>query len=157
MKLNENIKVHITVSPVRHKKEGLVENSRSKATLINLAHNLSDAFTWVEYFPAFEIVIDELRDYQYFNNDLVHPNSNAINIIWERLLETMGTKALNEFVHKSNQLHKSIAHRSLHPNSISNKQFLKKLVIGLNDFERASNTSWSSEIEEVELRLNSLS
>ena len=156
MKINKNIRVHITVSPVRHKKEGLVENSRSKATLINLAHNLSDYFPRVEYFPAYEIVVDELRDYQYFKNDLVHPNLNAINIIWNRLLETLATKDLNEFVEKSCQLNKSIKHRSLHPKSISNKIFLKKLINQLYDFQKGTNTSWNTEIEEVELILKSL-
>lgn len=156
MKINKNIQVHITVSPIRHKKEGLVENSRSKATLINLAHNLSDFFPAVEYFPAYEIVVDELRDYKYFNNDLVHPNLNAINIIWNRLLETLASKDLNEFVQKSSQFNKSIKHRSLHPKSISNKKFLKKLINELCDFQKATNTSWNTEIEEVELILKTL-
>jgi hypothetical protein len=156
IKINKNIRVHLTVSPVRHKKEGIVENSRSKATLINLAHNLSDYYPEVEYFPAYEIVVDELRDYQYFNNDLVHPNLNAINIIWNKLLETLATKDLNEFVEKSRQLNKSVKHRSLHPKSISNKNFLKKLLSKLYDFQKETNTSWSTEIEEVELILKSL-
>ncbi len=156
IKINKNIRVHLTVSPVRHKKEGIVENSRSKATLINLAHNLSDYFPEVEYFPAYEIVVDELRDYQFFNNDLVHPNLNAINIIWNKLLETLATKDLNKFVEKSRQLNKSIKHRPLHPKSISNKIFLKKLLNKLYDFQKETNTSWKIEIEEVELILKSL-
>jgi len=74
-----NLQVLFSVSPVRHKKDGLIENNQSKARLIELVHSLVKQNNHCHYFPAYEIVIDELRDYRFYAEDLVHPNSLAIN------------------------------------------------------------------------------
>ncbi len=77
-----SIQLIFTVSPVRHSKDGLIENNRSKARLFELITNLESSHS-IHYFPSYEIVIDELRDYRFYTEDLVHPNSLAINYIWE--------------------------------------------------------------------------
>lgn len=82
---NPELKIVLTVSPVRHAKDGLVENNRSKARLIEFVHTLCEEKN-VYYFPAYEILIDELRDYRFYANDLVHPNSLAIDYIFEKFL-----------------------------------------------------------------------
>jgi lysophospholipase L1-like esterase len=86
--INPSIKIILTVSPVRHTKEGLVENNISKSRLIELCHRLTKKKGAISYFPAFEIMMDELRDYRYYGPDLIHPNELAIDIIWNRVLES---------------------------------------------------------------------
>lgn len=88
IKLNPSVKIIFTVSPVRHTKEGLVENSLSKSRLIELCHRLSKKNANASYFPSYEIMIDELRDYRYYNSDLIHPSEQAIDIIWSRFMDT---------------------------------------------------------------------
>jgi hypothetical protein len=82
--LNPAIEVVFTVSPVRHSKDGLIENNRSKARLFELISALEQIFP-INYFPSYEIVIDELRDYRFYAKDMVHPNSLAIDYLWEIL------------------------------------------------------------------------
>jgi hypothetical protein len=81
--INPSIQIVCTVSPVRHSKEGLIENNRSKARLLILCEDL-EKLENVHYFPAYEIVIDQLRDYRFFTSDLVHPNEQAIDYIWDQ-------------------------------------------------------------------------
>jgi hypothetical protein len=85
---NPSLHIIFTISPVRHLREGLIENNRSKAVLIQAVHDLIEATTNVEYFPAYEYVIDELRDYRFYAEDLVHPNYAASNYVWEKFIET---------------------------------------------------------------------
>ncbi len=98
--VNPQIQIVFTVSPVRHKKDGLIENNRSKARLIELVNALNP-HNYVSYFPSYEIVIDELRDYRFFEKDLVHPNDLAVSYVWQRLKETMGTE---EFLKNSDRV-----------------------------------------------------
>lgn len=86
--LNPALKVLATVSPVRHSRDGLVENSRSKASLLCMIQLLEEKAQQFWYFPAFELVMDELRDYRFFGSDLVHPNEEAISYLWDRFSET---------------------------------------------------------------------
>lgn len=87
-KVNSNIKVILTVSPVRHTKEGMIENSLSKSRLIDLCHRLALNNDNIYYFPAYEIMMDELRDYRFYGPDLIHPNEQAIEVIWNRFIES---------------------------------------------------------------------
>ncbi|MBL4706454.1 MAG: GSCFA domain-containing protein [Flavobacteriales bacterium] len=82
--LNPQVKVIFTVSPVRHWKDGAVENQWRKSTLNVAAHELVRRFDGVSYFPAYELVMDDLRDYRFFKEDLMHPNEMAINYVWEK-------------------------------------------------------------------------
>jgi len=110
----------LSVSPVRHVKDGLIENNRSKARLIELVHSLNQT----HYFPAYELVIDELRDYRYFNEDLTHPNAQAVNYVWSKFRNSIySTNALTlgDEVLKLNQF---LNHRSLHPDSLQDKKRL---------------------------------
>lgn len=119
---NRSIQVVFTVSPVRHSKEGLVENSRSKALLINAVHELcnhSNAF----YFPAFEIVMDELRDYAYFKEDGVHPNDIAVNYVWERVKTTFLDHETVKLSEKFEKLVRLFEHRPIHIGSEQNIKF----------------------------------
>jgi len=81
--INPTVNVITTVSPVRHIKDGAIENTRSKAHLITSLHKEVSTKNRIYYFPSFEIMMDELRDYRFYNEDLIHPNKTAISIIWE--------------------------------------------------------------------------
>jgi len=84
---NPDLEIVFTVSPVRHLKDGIIENNRLKAQLLLAAENLSKEVN-CSYFPSFEIVMDELRDYRFFKNDFSHPNDLAIQYVWERFTQT---------------------------------------------------------------------
>ena len=125
--INPEIQFLLTVSPVRRVKDGLVENNRSKSRLIELTHQLVDSFDNVFYFPSYEIVIDELRDYRFFANDLVHPNQQAVDYIWEYFKSKTMNVELDDLVSKVENLKKSFLHRSLHPESEATRMFQAKL------------------------------
>lgn len=121
---NPNLKIIFTVSPVRHVKDGLVENNRSKARLIELTHQLTQE-TNCSYFAAYEILIDELRDYRFYSSDLVHPSAEAVNYIWDKFSESVfsdTTQALNAQI---SQVNRELSHRTLHPDSLADTKRIK--------------------------------
>ncbi|MGK0457881.1 MAG: lysophospholipase L1-like esterase, partial [Polaribacter sp.] len=84
--INKTVSVTFTVSPVRHLKDGFIENTRSKAHLIAAIHTVINSENNTYYFPSYEIVMDELREYRFYNEDMLHPNTTAINYIWEKFV-----------------------------------------------------------------------
>ncbi len=123
---NSKLKIIFTISPVRHLREGVVENNRSKAVLISAVHHLVDKFDRLFYFPAYELVIDDLRDYRFYAEDLVHPNYFATQYVWEKLVDACmdeKTKGLMEELHTINL---AFQHKAFNPSSESHKQFLMK-------------------------------
>lgn len=100
----------LTVSPVRHWKDGAVNNSRSKANLILAANELSNSFNNAHYFPAYELVIDDLRDYRFFNDDMLHPNETAVNYIWNKFVEAGIDKSAHLLMEKHTALNRAKEH-----------------------------------------------
>lgn len=117
--ISSECKVIYTVSPIRHIKDGLHENQLSKATL-----QLAIANTQSDYFPAYEIVMDELRDYRYYDEDMVHPNKIAVNYIWEKFVETYLSQDTQIKMKPLHQLYLDEHHTLLHPDSNAAKTFL---------------------------------
>ena len=122
---NPNIKIIFTISPVRHLRDGFVENNRSKANLISAVHGLVAAYENCFYFPSYELVIDDLRDYRFYAEDMVHPNYQATQYVWEKFT----TACIDE---KSLLIMKEIGiinaaknHRPFNPSSNQHLQFLK--------------------------------
>lgn len=114
---NPALKIIFTVSPVKYLKDGLTENSLSKATLLLSVHRLVEMFANCFYFPAYELVTDDLRDYRFYKEDLAHPNDLAIGYVWQKFSEcffTGQTAALNRQIDKLNQ---ALDHRRLIANS----------------------------------------
>jgi hypothetical protein len=114
---NPDLRVILTVSPVRYLKRGMTANTRSKATLHLLADHLGQLGAY--YFPAFEILHDELRDYRFYDQDLIHPSPLAVDIIYEHFMHSWhmpGERPLRERIRRLNQL---CRHRSLHPGTPS--------------------------------------
>lgn len=125
--LNPDLNVVFTVSPVRHAKDGLVNNNRSKARLIELTHSVLEQAP-AEYFPSYEIVIDELRDYRFFKECRIHPTDEAVSYVWKRFEETYLSKETQELATKVRNLHRSAEHRSIHPDSQDSKRHEETLT-----------------------------
>lgn len=132
-RFNPSLEVILTISPVRHLSDGLVENNRSKARLHMLVEKLAK-INKCHYFEAFEIVTDQLRDYTFFKEDGAHPNQKAIKVVWahfqQRFFEAKTRKILEEW----NALQKSKAHQFLYPESREAKQLLASLEKQTADF-----------------------
>lgn len=126
-KINPKCQVVFTVSPVRHIKDGFVENQRSKANLISAMHTSISQQPTSSYFPSYEIVMDELRDYRFYAQDLLHPNAVAIDYIWEHFCESNISEAAQQVMQEVESIQKGMAHRPFHPDSTSHSKFLQKL------------------------------
>jgi len=116
-----------TVSPVRHIKDGFVENNVSKAHLISAIHTINHKPSTINYFPSFEIMMDELRDYRFYAEDMLHPSQTAIDYIWIKFFENYINQ--KEFVTMNQvcEIQRSLKHRPFNPNSQSHQNFLKNL------------------------------
>lgn len=126
--VNPNAKVMFTVSPVRHIKDGFVENQRSKAHLIAAIHQaieLNNSICY--YFPSYEVLMDELRDYRFYAADLLHPNAIAVDYIWERFVESCISESDIETMRLVENIQKGLAHIPFNPNSASHLKFVENL------------------------------
>nr|WP_315147850.1 GSCFA domain-containing protein [uncultured Flavobacterium sp.] len=127
-KINPNVNFIFNVSPVRHLKDGFAENQLSKAHLIAAIHKtINDKTKNVDYFPSYEIMMDELRDYRFYAEDMIHPNSVAIDYIWQRFSETSISEESHSIMKEIESIQKGLQHRPFNPNSESHQQFLSNL------------------------------
>jgi len=118
--------VVLTVSPVRHTKEGLVHNQRSKARLIETAHQLAHDLEHVYYFPSYELMMDELRDYRYYKQDMIHPTAEAVDIIWTRFIQTYMDGSAREKVKEVDAVWARVSHRPMHAGSKAHAKFVQQ-------------------------------
>lgn len=126
--VNPKINVILTVSPVRHLKDGFIENQLSKSNLIIALHQvLKHDQSAVNYFPAYEIMIDELRDYRFYAQDMVHPNATAIDYIWERFSQTYIPQAAQQIMKEVAAIQKALQHKSFYFEGEKHQQFLAQL------------------------------
>ncbi|CAM1334688.1 GSCFA domain-containing protein [Tenacibaculum aestuariivivum] len=125
--VNPNISIIFTVSPVRHIKDGFIENQQSKAHLLSAIHSIIDTKKNVYYFPSYEIMMDELRDYRFYTEDMIHPNNTAINYIWEKFIEVWISEQSKETMQKVATIQKGLTHRSFNPTSEAHQKFLKNI------------------------------
>lgn len=126
-KINANCQFIFTISPVRHIKDGFVENSVSKAHLISAIYNSQLTKCNSCYFPSFEIIMDELRDYRFYSQDMLHPNQTAIDYIWQRFAENYISKESLRVMVEVESIQKSLLHKSFNPSSDNHKKFLSNL------------------------------
>jgi len=126
-KRSPEVKVILTISPVRHLKDGFLENQRSKANLITAVHNVLEKSPEVAYFPAYEIMMDELRDYRFYDTDMVHPNQLAIDYIWEKFTSVWIAKESMAVMDKVVAVQNGLNHRPFNPESLKHQEFLKSL------------------------------
>ena len=126
--LNPGLQIIYTISPVRHVREGMVENNRSKAALIQAVHALVGADTNSYYFPAYEIVIDDLRDYRFYSEDMVHPNYHATEYVWEKFLQACTTPETKNIIKEIAAINLAAAHKPFYVHSNQHQQFVLKTI-----------------------------
>lgn len=127
-KINPDCNFIFTVSPVRHIKDGFVENQLSKAHLITAIHKIVNChLSIVNYFCSYEIMMDELRDYRFYAEDMLHPSQTAIDYIWVRFFENYISDENHATMEEVYSIQKALAHRPFNPNSASHQQFLNNL------------------------------
>ncbi|QZK91183.1 GSCFA domain-containing protein [Flavobacterium sp. CHNK8] len=128
--LNPESKLIFTVSPVRHIKDGFVENQRSKANIVSALHTVLQvppSGAEGAYFPSYEIMMDELRDYRFYADDMLHPNTLAVDYIWQRFKETTISETAHTLMDDVEAIQKSLAHKPFNPNSESHIKFETRL------------------------------
>lgn len=150
-KFNPDLKILLTVSPVRHIKDTITLNSVSKSILRVAVHELTEKFKDVCYFPAYELLVDDLRDYRFYKDDLIHPTSMAENYIWEKFTECYISGETLTILHEWNQIHKALNHKAFNPSSAAHQKFLRDTINKLNKFK--SQFSVEAEIKALEKEL----
>ena len=145
--INPTIRIITTVSPVRHTKDGMIENNVSKARLLDALYQLSLQNNQVEYFPSYELVLDDLRDYRFFKEDLIHPSKQAVDYIWEKFSETYFEQSTQTIIQKINKVISAINHRPFNEESDNHQQFLVKTIALMNELEKGNQLDFSAEKE----------
>lgn len=133
---NPSLKILFTVSPIRHWKDGAHNNQLSKAVLLLSIEQLVSQHSDVFYFPSYEIVLDELRDYRFYSEDMIHPNEVAIRYIWEVFENTFFDKETVELNNQWTNILKAISHRPFNPNTDQHKQFLRQTLLKIKDIQK---------------------
>lgn len=128
LQANPTLQVLFTVSPIRHWKDGAHGNQLSKATLLLAIDTLRQRFPNVHYFPSYEIVLDELRDYRYYADDMLHLTPLAVNYIWERFSTTYFTPSTIALTRQVERLNRGMEHRPFNPRSGEYSAFLRRLL-----------------------------
>ncbi len=126
-KLNPTCNFIYTISPVRHLKDGFAENQRSKAHLISALHTSISQLPSSNYFPSYEIMMDELRDYRFYADDLLHPSQSAIDYIWIKFYENYVAENQHALMNQVCEIQRALKHRPFNPTSESHQKFLTHL------------------------------
>ncbi len=132
--INKDVLFFLTVSPVRHQKESFEQNNVSKSVLRVAVEKIRETFNAVEYFPAFEIMMDELRDYRFYAEDMLHPNQVAIDHIWEKFAQTYFDGETLDFIEKWEKIRKAMAHKPFHVASQEYRKFIIKTIEQIREF-----------------------
>ncbi len=133
--INPTCSIINTVSPVRHIKDGLLANSRSKAHLIAGVQEIVSPEKLNHYFPSYEIMMDELRDYRYYKEDLIHPNQTAIHLIWEKFLSSWVASETFEIQKKIAVIQNGLLHIPFNENSKAHIHFKKDLETKISEIK----------------------
>lgn len=135
-KFNPKIKFIFTISPVRHLRDGVVDNNRSKARLIEAVHHTVNKFEHVYYFPAYELVIDVLRDYRFFDTDFAHPNYQATQFVLEKFIDHYFDDEAQKLYQEIHQIIIARKHRSSQPQTNAHRNFLVSNFKKIEDLEK---------------------
>lgn len=145
LKINPDIHIILTVSPVRHIREGLIGNNRSKSILIETVHELVEGSTQISYFPSYEILIDELRDYRFYSEDMAHPSQQAVDYIWKKFTTAYFDTETKSFMKEWQQIQSAMNHTPLQNKSLGHQEFLRQTIKKLKKLENKVNVT--SEVE----------
>jgi GSCFA family len=150
-KVNPKIKIVLTLSPVRHLKDGFVENQHSKSNLLMAIHQMLDFMDDVFYFPAYEIMMDDLRDYRFYDEDLVHPNKMAVNYIWDLFKQTFIESSEFEIMKKIDETVNATNHR---PFNVKTEAHQKFIINSLKKIEKIESKNKKINLEKEKKILN---
>lgn len=151
---NPQMRFVLTVSPYRYAKYGFHGNQLSKATLLLALDEVCRTEAGCLYFPAYEIVLDELRDYRFYKEDMLHPSAQAVAYIWECFQKTFFTPATQTFIREWEEIRRALEHRPLHPESEAYKVFLSKTLLKLVSIRKKyPNLALSYEFDWLSTRL----
>ncbi len=148
---NPNLKIIITVSPVRHTKDTLALNNLSKSHLFLLSHYLDETYEHVSYYPAYELLVDDLRDYRFYKSDMIHPTEQAVEYIWEHFSESYFEAETLKSLEELEQLQKALQHKPFNPDSEKHQKFIASTLSKLELLN--SKLNLSSEIEKLKSQL----
>lgn len=151
--LNPNLSILLTVSPVRHLKETLEINSVSKATLRVACHQLQERHGNILYFPAYEMMLDDLRDYRFYKKDMIHPTETAEDYIWEKFTEAYFDAAFAAFLREWEKLRRALAHKAFHSASEAHQSFLKSTLKQLQQLQQTYKIDTEAEEEQLKGQL----
>lgn len=138
--VNPKASVIFTVSPVRHLKDGFVENTQSKAHLIAAIHNFINRNAPIlnhkpSYFPSYELMMDELRDYRFYNEDMIHPSTLAVNYIWEKFKMVWISESAKITIDEVDTIQKGLRHKAFNPKSEGHHMFLRNLAVKIKQLQ----------------------
>ena len=131
--VNPNLKLILTISPVRHLRDGFIENNRSKAVLIHAVDQICNNYDDVLYFPSYELIIDDLRDYRFYAEDMVHPNYLATKYVWSKFAQTAFEGSTREVLKELDEINSAYQHKVLHPDSSEYEKFRLKFRNKISD------------------------
>ncbi len=132
--VNPDLKILFTVSPIRHWKDGAHNNQLSKSVLLLAIDELQQIFPSVFYFPSYEIVLDELRDYRFYSDDMIHPNDVAIRYIWSIFADAFFDDITKQVNTQWQNLRKAVLHRPFNEDTPEHQQFLRQTLLKLQSF-----------------------
>jgi hypothetical protein len=130
------LEVVLTVSPVRHIRDGIIAQQRSKARLLITCANLTKQLNHVHYFPAYEIMMDELRDYRFYASDMIHPSEVAVDYIWDQFRNSFFEEETESLFQSIRKIQKASSHRPFNPSSSDHQAFISKQIKRINEMEK---------------------
>lgn len=151
--INPKIKIITTVSPVRHIKDGMTENNVSKARLIDALYQLNLAYKQVNYFPSYELVLDDLRDYRFFKQDMIHPTEQAVEYIWEKFGEVYFDQSTQTTIQKIQKVQLALHHRPFNEDAENHQKFLKKTFSMIEEIEKGNMIDFEQEKEFLQSKI----
>ena len=144
---NPDLNIVFTLSPIRHWKDGAVGNQLSKSILLVAIHQLVEKYQYAHYFPAYEIFMDELRDYRFYAGDMIHPSDPALDYIWERFTDTFISDESVELIKEIEKIIKARNHRPVNPGSAAYLKFKEKVQAQIDEvLKKNPNLDMSEEI-----------
>lgn len=133
---NPSLNIVLTISPVRHIRDGVIENNRSKARLIEAVHQMVNLYEHVHYFPAYELVIDVLRDYRFYDIDLVHPNYAATEFVFNHFQQNYIHNSTLNIMEEVKKLITAYRHKPMHDNTVSHQSFLHNYLLKAKELQK---------------------
>ena len=149
-KINAEIQIVFSISPVRHLADGFFENQLSKGRLFDVIHQLQKWDDSIGYFPSYEFLMDDLRDYRFYNSDLVHPSNDAIQYIWEKFVSTYVSSTTQKKMDKVEKVIQAANHRPFNPKSEAHQKFIAKTLSNIKNLEKEVFGGFDTEIEKIQ-------